>query len=295
MPSCLLNGDKIQSPAVADNQLHCVYVPVKDIANVFNVKVPNPANNITILNLRPSTDEFVNVPAHILGSHKVTNVLSIACSNRQEVKKNKLIIDPDAFSLSGLLTKLLYITDCNLEFLDFAFLVPFSKLFEVDILFSSNIGKANWSTLPYLPALIKMVIYDDNPPDLNNHWSTNLPPLKRGLFCVELKGIGFSGDKVADRIFQWLLDTSAKTLDVIKIERWGNLTRIPSRHWSSFENLRYVMLSCDNFDIEVIEENSILFGDACLDKIIIKNCGIRMIQPGAIKGDILKLLYKLIK
>lgn len=270
-------------------------VEVKDIANVFNVKVPHPVNNITSLNLHPSKEEFVNISAHILGAHKVINALSMGCSDRHEEKKNKLIIDPDAFSLSGLLTKSLYITDCNLEFLDFAFLAPFVNLNVIQILNSQNIGKANWSALPYLPALIKIVIDDDNPPDWNNHWSQNLPPLKRGLFYIELNGIGFSGDEVADRIFQWLLDTSAKTLDAIKIERWGNLTRIPSRHWSSFENLRYVMLSCDNFDIEVIEENSILFGDAFLDKIIIKNCGIRMIKSGAIKGDILKLLYKFMK
>ena len=184
------------------------------------------------LNPLTTTIGFLQIPAHILGAHKITNQLNVVCWNRE-----RLTIDGQAFWLSAESARSLIVRDCDLEDLDFSFLDPFDSLEEMTITRSPNIRKAKWAHLPPLPALQKIDIADENMPDLTSPWADNLSPLKSGLSSIELTGIGFSGDDTADDIFQWLLKRSSETLKSIKINRWSNLTRIP-RHWPSFKRIR---------------------------------------------------------
>ena len=278
--------DQIETIGQPDkHDINCVNLTTIEIANVFNIKISTPTN-IEIFRLKPSPllqkENFLNISANLLGLHKI-NILNIACWNR-----DRLVIDPGAFSLSGRSTRSVHMTDCDLEFLDLSFLAPFVDLIVISIHNSFNIGKAKWAHMPPLPALSRLIIEDENPLNsTTNRWAYNLPPLTRGLETIQLFGIGFSGNVAADRIFQWLLNTSAETLEFIQIGRWSNMTRFP-RQLSSFKKLNEVIIECQNFAFKVIETNSIAMNGNSFKLLAIKSCGVQEIHPGAFAGILIE-------
>ena len=180
------------------------------------------------------------------------------------------------------------IQNCNLDRLDFSFLAGFQQLQELAIAYSINIGKAGWARLPPLKSLQRLHIEDREMPtnSSNNGFADNLPPLSRGFSEVRLIGIGFSGDEMADRIIQWILNSSADTLKILGISYWGNLTRLP-RQLYFFKNLNYLWLICQNFEIKIIEEQSLSL--SARSYFAIHDCGVREIKPGAFQGTVYSL------
>ena len=262
---------------------------------VFNIKtspteIPELFLNQTTSVTTSSGSVFMDIPSHLLGSHSA-NILNLICSNDYKdgiihiVKKAlKLTIDPDAFSSSKNSTTLLTITRCDLEKLDFSFLKGFHRLEKIEITNPFNIGKADWGRFPSLPALQTLFINDGNPSDLNgSRWVDNLPSLHNGLSHVTFQGIGFSGDEVADRLTQWLIDYSIETLQTISIQNWFSLTRLPRRLFSSFKQLLCIDFSCGNYKIDVIEEGAI-DGVSASVVVAVQNCGIREIKRDAFRG-----------
>ena len=177
----------------------------------------------------------------------------------------------------------LSIKDCDMNRSDFTFVLKgIKKLKEFKIHHSSNVNlMTDWGRLPLLPPMEKLFIEDENI-NPNKSWTYNLPPLKCGLSKLSLIGVGFSGDETADRILQWLHQSSAETLKHVELINWSNLTRIP-RRLSSYKNFDRLEIICNNFEMPIIEENSIGF-NVPFRLFALKHCGIKDIRPGAIQG-----------
>ena len=205
------------------------------------------------------TGDGLHIPSHLLAFH-TAQFLKISCSSSDKINRSafrqRITIDPDAFSSTKNMTQHFFISDCDLSRLNLIFLDGFDQLISLSVYLSSNVGMANWHHLPPLVSLETLTIEDDQ---LTNYTLPyNLPNLKCGIVRLTVMGIGFSGDEIADRIFQWFHQSSEETLTTVDLVSWGSLTRIP-RWLSLFKNLNRLEIICNNFKMQVINENSIIF------------------------------------
>ena len=230
----------------------------------------------------------VHIPANFLSYRILTWYLTLECPSRvndqNEIDQVPIIIDPNAFNSSAnYFKKQLTIWNCDLSHLNFSFLIGFAKLSHIHIINPTSIEMANWEYLPPLPSLIELEIRDDNGVIQNdwNGWTLKLPPLTKGLetfICY-----GGVDDEAADRLVQWLLNSSATTLQLLDMFQ-TKLTRIPPEI-SNFENLiQKLRITCKDSEIKVLMENSINFVNAPPSEIQISYCGTGELMPGAIQG-----------
>ena len=228
-------------------EIFCPNVAPSEITNVFRRTVPIELPTFTMKG-STETEKELHLPAQFLASHKFES-LNLYCLNSNNINSTtfqpKLTIHRDAFASTRNFTENILMEHCDLSRLNFTFLDGFSQLKRLSIDHSSNVGMADWGSLPPLPSLQHLFIKDDetNP---NNSWPDNLSPLKFGIFELFLVGMGFSGDEMAYRIVQWLHQSSAETLTYVKFKNWGNLTRIP--HLLRFLYLDSLDIICGNFD-----------------------------------------------
>ena len=211
--------------------------------------------------------------------------------------KAKLIIDPNAFKPSGEQTFSLSIKECDLEYLDLTFLIAFETLGEIKIIRPSNLGNAKWDRLP--PINDFGIIYiDDEDEDYQSRlnyipWVDNLPVLNIGTGLREAQFIGssFSGDDVADRLVDWLLNSSIESLKINEMKHWKSLNRIP-HNLSSFKALERLNIFCQGGNSSmknVLDNGSIkMYGHRQYWQktvgLAIENCKIQEIKSGAIQG-----------
>ena len=262
-------------------EIICENVAQSEIANVFR---RTSKDNLHQFTLQGTSDNFkeLHLPAHLLAYHKF-RFLSISCSDNinSTTIQPKLTIHQDAFALTKNKTEHLYIHHCNLKSLDFAFLNGFDQLHSLNIIYSSDAGSADWGSLPPLPSLQVLNIQDGGNHQ-NNSFANSFPTLHYGISKLSLIGIGFSGDEMANEILQCIHQSSAETLTHVEFRNWKNLTKIP-RRLSSFKMLERLEIICNNFEMPILEENSIVF-NVPFYLFSLKNCGIKEIKPGAIQG-----------
>ena len=288
------NGEKYFPCSCDINYISCENVPPSEIANVFRKTSPKDLYDFTIKGSSSTANEL-NLPAHFLAYHTFRGLDLYCSSSLNDDNKNstairpQLTIDPDAFSSTRNVTTSLFICDCDLSRLNFTFLDRFDQLKKLTILNSPNFEMAYRGGFPLLPALEELYIQDENG-NLNICWADNWSPLKFGISALSLVGVGFSGDETADRILQWIHRSSAETLTSIELINWENLTRIP-RWLSYYKKLESLRIICDNFEMPIIEENSIVF-NASIRLFSLENCGIKEIKPGAIQGTLSFIFFK---
>ena len=267
------------------SEVFCRNIATSDISKVFLKNSPVDLISFTLIG--NENGDQLNIPSHLLASHTSALLNIECCSSPDEEYINsvkfrpKITIEPDAFSSTSKKTESLLLFNCDLGSLDFLFLSGFDQLARIRIRRSFNIGKANWHSLPPLPALQNLCIEDDQLHP-NNSWADNLPSLINGIEELSLIGVGFSGDETAERILQWIHQSSAETLTDVELINWSKLTRIP-RWLSFFRKLERLEIICDNFEIQVMEENSIVF-NAPIRRFALQNCGVREIKPDAFQG-----------
>ena len=269
-------------------RLDCEAIPIRQVAEIF--KTPNETVGIDIFHLNPATTlGEVHIPANFLSYRHVTENLSLECpSDPNEIEQVPITIDPNAFNSSSDYLREIIISNCDLGRLDFSFLIGFDLLNFLKIRNPSSIEKANWNLLPSLPSLIQLEI--TNYKELNNNWNDwtqALRPLTNGL--NRLICYASVDDEAADRLVQWLLNSSATTLQRLEL-RQTKMTKIPPGI-SNFRNLATeLIITCSDSEMNALEENSIKF-EVLPMKIQISGCGIRKLQPGAIQGKNTKLKY----
>ena len=274
----------------------CNEISTAQVAEIF--KTSNETAEIDSFHLVAATTlGEVHIPADFLSYRILNRFLTLECPSRvndqNENEQVPITIDRNAFNLSSNVLKYLTIWNCDLTHLDFAFLNGFDKLFEITIMNPSNIEKAKWDLLPALPLLtkFKITIEKDWTRRRNDwkEWVQKLQPLTNGL--TRFVSYAEFDNEVADRLVQWLLNSSVATLNYLEM-RQTKLTLIPPKI-SDFQNLDDLIITCKNSEIKSLAENSIRF-DILPKYIKISDCGIRELQSGAIQGRSLYNLYSVL-
>ena len=250
------------------------------MTDLFKKKTPV---HLSIFDLKPSPglikDELI-IPTNLLDNHCASRI-EITCPLTGSNRKMPLMIHPDAFVSTKNSTEFFLIFECDLRRFDFSFLAGFNKLLSLSIINASHVERARWIGMSALPVLEMLEISSDETTDWNK-WSNHLPKLTNGLVEVELlDGFGFIGDEIADRIVQWLLDSSIETLANFRMLGTA-LSRIPT-NLSLFKQLAIIIFSCRKSVMMVIKENSFRFSYNPIT-ISIESCRIEKIEPGAFQG-----------
>ena len=225
----------------------------------------------------------MQIPANFLSYSILTGFFILECTGRvnekNEIEQAPITIDPNAFKSSSNSLQNLVIYNCDLSRLDFSFLTGFDQLLGLGIVNPTSIFNL---TLPPLPSLLKLAIIVWNENWNWNEWTQILHPLTNGLH--EFTFIAGVDDEAANRLVQWLLNSSATTLQRLELLQ-TKITKIP-QGISNFENLfDRLIITCNESEIKVLAENSINFFNGLPEEIQITRCGIGELQPGAIQGN----------
>ena len=207
----------------------------QEVAQVFFNKTSLVELGSLELHAMCSVKEF-HITENFIATHSVAQELKLSCT----CLEIPLTIHPDAFTSSSNTAKDFEIVRCDLKDLDFSFFSGLPFLQNLRIENSLNIGKARWDLIPHLPVLRHIYLFEGHQhsdESFNEGWSDHFPFLLQGLTEVILIGIKFPENEIADRFVQWLVDSSAKTLQTFRLDYGHSLTRFP-RHLSDLKNLQ---------------------------------------------------------
>ena len=212
------------------------------------------------------------IPPNLLGDNPVEEIIKFDCQQQK-----RLAIHPDAFKASREFTLHLLLVHCNLDGMNFSFLKDFRKMISIQLNNNTNIHRADWESLPPLPALYMLLIKNMK----LDEW-THFPTLDNGLRSISLSE-NFIGDGAMDRIIQWLIDSkSADTLVLLDITS-THLTAIP-RKMFSLKMLKTLLM--DHNPIKTFQTNSndvsVAFG---YPRLSLFSCKIDTIDPDVFQGD----------
>ena len=228
-------------------------------------------NSIT-LNIS-SSDEYI--PADIL-SNKRTEHLNLICNSNDE--NIELKVDINAFRSTKNLTKTLSIHNCDGIQLDINFLSGFDHLTNLTFDTVTNIQDF-FPKLPSLPSLTVFVLnYVSGLVDIQT-----LPNLVNGLKYVGVtphEDDEVWNDETMDSILEWLLLSSANTLEYLSLTESDYLTQIPSQI-PSFKALSYLRIT--NTKVYNIKSAALVFSVPVVSLRLNHN-SIKTIQPGAFQG-----------
>ena len=267
--------------------LNCKAISTKQITEILNT--PNQTVEIDIFLLEAtSTVGEIHIPANFLSYRIITDLLNLKCHGKQKNEKQQvqITIDPNAFNLSSKTLRELCIINCDLEHLNFSFLTGFNQFRVLKIKNPSNIEKVKWNHLSLLPNLkeLEITINEELQNDWNewNNWNAWTLQLRSLTNRLE-KFTCYAGvdDEAADRLLQWLLNSSVKSLEFLEMNQ-AKITRIPPGI-SKFQYLIDLKISCNDTKIKMLAKNSIKF-NILPQTISIYKCGISELQPGAIEG-----------
>lgn len=255
-------------------EVGCDQVLMEDVLSVFKRTTPSNMTTLTIYTSAndASIDAIITIPKDLLNEHQVHSEIRIYNPNSSYL----LQIDQEAFRSSRNFTTECYLGDSDLSRLDFKFLTGFDELSILTVGYASNAHLANWTSLPQLPNLKTLTIYDST--GLND-WTT-FPPFIRDLENLKL----FSNkiQSVAmDRILSWAVSHSASTLQSLLID--GNdLTSIP-RQIPEFTSMIKLYMDGQKTGIPLIPSGSIKL--SVPDSYVYLSANkIAIIEPGAFQG-----------
>lgn len=254
--------------------IECRNITLSDVRTAFH----NASHGLffpSIVLLAPlvdyGEDKMIKIPADLLGDHSVDKVL-IDCSTC------RLSVHPDAFRFSASSTYGLVIKYCDLSSTDFNFLKSFRKLEVFELKNCDNVNLALWNSTAPLPTILSLIITKSN--DLNK-W-TQFPHLTGGLQSVDFSENSI-GNEAMDRILRWISSFSASILTDLTISH-NNLTSIPQL-LTSFTVLDFLDLRSQHEPgLGLIPAGALNLSSPILEMVILEDCGITAIEPGAIQG-----------
>lgn len=215
----------------------CDFVPIAEVKEVFGRTKRTTFDSIT-LNMQ-SPDEYI--PADIF-SNKRTEHLNVVCKGDDE--NIELKVDIDAFRSTKNLTKTLFIYNCDGIKLNINFLTGFDNLKNLTFDTVTNIQDF-FPKLPPLPSLTVLVLnYVSGLVDVQT-----LPNLVIGLKYVGLtphEQDEIWNDETVHSILEWLLLSSANTLEYLSLTESDYLTQVPSQI-PSFKALNYLRIKTQRF------------------------------------------------
>ena len=187
------------------------------------------------------------------------------------------MIDRDAFLATASETSIVYISNCDLSLLDFAWLDGFNKLTSLSFYESSNLHQASWTSLPILNRLSKLSINFCK--GLNERFD---PPVITSLREIQLEGNGLL-DQPMGRLLNWVLISSAESLTKLQMSM-NLLTRVPTQI-ASFKNLNYLDIHGQENGTGMLVTKGSLSFQSPVKYIYAAVNGISTIEPGAFEGN----------
>jgi len=252
----------------------CYEIALAEVATVFERTTTADLYQFDLY-LSP-TDPTKTIPEDLLNNHR-TAYIDIYC----RPAGSPLIVDSQAFRSSQNLMNEMYLRDCDMNQLNFDFLSGFDKVWHIGFQSMSNVGQANWASLPQLPSFISLYIDRSNG---LNEWSA-FPQLARGLTYLFFRENDIQDDAM-NRILNWTIQYSANTLERISIE--GNeLTQIPKQLQAphSFPNLQYLYMGDQKTGIPLITTGSLSCPSNYSNYLLgANNNRITTIEAGAFQG-----------
>jgi len=225
-------------------------------------------------------DEFI--PADILGDKK-TEFLMIQCNYDDQDPVALLKVDVNAFQSTKHYTKFVSLRNIDSSQLDFGFLSGFNQLTDLMLNKIRHIEKS-LPTLPRLPKLSYLELY--NVTGFNESVITFPTLASGGLKSFAFVVSGEHTDASVSRMLDWILLSSAKTLEILNIDYVG-ITEVPSQI-PSFNALRDLNLIGNS--ISAIKNGSLSFS-VPVTKIFMWSNNITLIEPGAFRGIYLFFFY----
>ena len=265
----------------SDGWIFCKNIMANEIRKVFELKDKRNNEIKEIDNIRLSILPIWDIPSNLLAKHRVRSQIELYCPAIDRViqarQKGLIKIDSDSFSSSRNFTQEIQISACDIKHLSLKFLVGFLQLKSLVFRNVDKVHMANWTSLPLLPKLEKLVIIESTG---MNEWS-QFPNLANGLIHVDFERNDI-GDIAMDRIMQWLIDSpTVDTLEYLRFNR-NKLTSIP-KHLSSFRSLAYIFMSNNAFN-KTIHTGAFISQAAAIFQLILDSTGIEMMEPNAIQG-----------
>lgn len=254
----------------------CNRVPVVEVKNVFG-KVKDPYYIYSLL-LIPNVKD-TKIIANTVGNHTIS-ALTISCPAR---KKNPLLVDSAAFTVTKSVTSVITITGCDLKLVDWSFLKGFSRLFFLSIQYSSNFH-TTFYTMPAstFTSLTFVSLYGID--GMNGFNDTSLkfpPPVPNGLSAF---WVWFSYDlttaAVQNLLATWVTPTSTNTLANIVVGG-NNLTTIPP-DVSKYTKTNDVNF-WDNSQPMIIQSGAFNYTTP-VQSLLLESSQITSVSPGAFIG-----------
>ncbi len=266
----------------SNGKVVCDKVPLEEVRKVFKRTSSHRLASVQLI-LQPYIFTETFIPEDIFGTKRI---LDIRIEFPYEAVANhslSLEVDADAFRSTKSYTKEfgINIIDCTL--LDLSFLSGFDKLTKLHF---NNIYKIQ-HCLPSLPPLFRLItLYISHCSGMNELY--NFPVLTNGLKDARFSNDDISkfhsnkiiNDETLDRIIDWLLLSSANTLEEMSVIYMNQLTQVPIKI-STFKALRKLWLY-DN-SISTIKSGAFSFS-VPVSLLSIHRNGIREIEPGAFQG-----------
>ncbi len=192
-------------------------------------------------------------------------------------------MDVNAFQNTKNYTKFFTLRNIDSSQLDFGFLSGFNQLTDLTLNKVQHIEKS-LPTLPLLPQLSYLELY--NVTGFNEPILTFPTLPTSGLKSFEFAVSGKHTDASVSRMLDWILLSSAKTLEKLSIDYVG-ITQVPFQI-PSFKALKHLNLIGNA--ISTIRNGSLLFS-VPVTKIFMRSNNISLIEPGAFRGIYLYLLF----
>jgi len=251
--------------------VECEKVPMKNIKEFFqrtHLVTDNQFRSIKLSLL--NGDELI--PANILGNKKTEKLVIEYNDGSNHVIK----VDVNAFQSTKYYTNTLELKNIDSSQLDLGFLFGFNQLTVLRFHNFHHIQKS-LPNLPLLPKLTSLELY--NVVGLNDA-NIIFPTLSTGgLETFKFIKSGMHSDASVSRMLDWILLSSAKTLETLIIDSIG-ITEIPSQI-PSFTALEYLDLG--NNSISTIKNGALRFS-VPVSRLWLAANKIKSIEPGAFQG-----------
>jgi len=260
----------------SDGNVVCDKVPLEEVQKAFK-RTLFPMLLLVKLILQPGIISETVIPGDVFGTKRILQImieypLDSCCDNKLQVDANTFL---STKSYTNNFT--IGIIDCTL--LDLGFLSGFEKLIHLNLWSIYKIHHC-FPKLPPLPRLTSLHFeFCSGMNELNI-----FPTLTNGLQVVKFFGSEDKdktyNDATVDRLIDWLLISSATTLEEMVIAKMNQVTRVPHQI-KSLKALKTLWLHENK--ISIIKSGAFSFSVPVSVLGIIDN-GIKEIEPGAFQG-----------
>jgi len=253
----------------------CDLVTIGDILEIFDRVARTTFDSIT-LNIR-KTEKVI--PADLLSNKKAEKlILEFERIDNSQQKLRK--VSPDAFRATKSYTKHIELNSIDHSDLNLGWLSGFVQLSTLSFTWNLNL----WNSFPTLPSLPSLTILDIYQCVVGIKDMEEFPSLGNGLKFFEFYPSVEEDEESLNRVLDWLLLSSAETLEFLKINSVANMTGIPSQI-SSFKALKFLSYNNEHKSTTILKKGALSFKVPVTNlRLFVNGVTIFEIEPGAFQG-----------